>query len=332
MEKESKRVFVIMPFVEANQRDRSDLDEFYAKTLKEFVEGIDDLHFQYRVSRSGTEFNIQKNIILQLREADLVLCDLSGSGIPNPNVMFELGVRFAISRKPVILFREEADGNRGVFDVGWLHTHSYKATQVSALQTYIREKLAEYEIEPASYESPVLEVLGSQFAVDIEARRSQLINCLDSVAYGLRAVEMHMLREIASYLEGKLGKDPTPDNVDDFHTWWMDKREEISGYDWSSFDFEVRGLAPLEHLFVDMQLSVYLPEAVRRAVNSKLYDFYVEHFACTIPIRGDFARINNFLVRLANTTVLTSILIGLIGEDDPGKKLALYDALNGALQ
>ena len=66
---------------------------------------------------------IHAEIIRNLQDADLVLCDMSSL---NPNVFFELGVRTALN-KPVCLVRDEQT-ERTPFDVGSINNHTYVVT------------------------------------------------------------------------------------------------------------------------------------------------------------------------------------------------------------
>ncbi len=124
-----RRVFVIMPFTVANERDRGTLDEFYQKALKAPLETEPWEGFGVRVFRSENKLRITDEMIKDLASADYVIADLSGTP-PNPNVMYELGVRLSISTAPVILVREIHKDNHGIFDVSTLHTFHYRCKQV----------------------------------------------------------------------------------------------------------------------------------------------------------------------------------------------------------
>lgn len=105
-------VFVIMPFTSTPSRSESDLTEFFQTNLRLPVEqNRGELAFRYSVRRSDDSFNITERIIHDLYDADVVICDLSGINA-NPNVMYELGVRLAITNKPVILIRESSPETR----------------------------------------------------------------------------------------------------------------------------------------------------------------------------------------------------------------------------
>ncbi|MGO8705712.1 MAG: hypothetical protein ACLQVA_18060 [Candidatus Brocadiia bacterium] len=101
--------FVIMPFIE---RDPAHSMGFFAEVLRSLITPAARAS-QFTVktaNRQGSDL-IQSTIINDLREADLVIADLTEH---NPNVMFELGVRMA-EDKPVVLIK--AQGTGPLFDV-----------------------------------------------------------------------------------------------------------------------------------------------------------------------------------------------------------------------
>lgn len=158
-----KTVFVIMPFVKAPTRHKVQLSSFYENNIKKPIESA-DLEYNYVVRRSDETFNITDKIIKDLYTADVVIADLSGIH-PNPNVMYELGVRLAISRKPVILIREEHQDNETVFDITGFYVHRYDPLNYVDLQSHIIEKLRRLESGEETYESPVLKVIQGEVAL-----------------------------------------------------------------------------------------------------------------------------------------------------------------------
>src|SRR5437667_2407704 len=122
-ERATRRVFVIMPFVEGGTRNEAQLTAFFQNNLKRPIEQA-DLKSRYEVYRSGQAFDITTEIIRDVCRADIVIADLSGAD-PNPNVMYELGVRLAISERPVILIREQNLANKKIFDIYGFYAHPY---------------------------------------------------------------------------------------------------------------------------------------------------------------------------------------------------------------
>lgn len=163
MSKKTRTIFVIMPFRSSPSRDKGQLTSFFENVLKKPIEEA-GLQYQYRVHRSDETFNINEKIIKDLFDADIVIADLSGE-LPNPNVMYELGVRLALSREPVILIREDHKDNEKVFDIAHFYIHEYDPLAYPGLQEHVLAKLRRFESGEESYESPVRKVLSLQLAV-----------------------------------------------------------------------------------------------------------------------------------------------------------------------
>lgn len=153
-----------MPFEEAYERGKGELTSFFENNLKRPIETAEGMDFAYVVRRSGEALNITPEIFKDLYRADVVIADLSGR-LPNPNVMLELGVRFALSQKPVILIREEHPDNRKIFDVGHLYIHEYNPYDYAKLEAHIVAKLRRFETGEEAYDSPVLNAVRVEMAL-----------------------------------------------------------------------------------------------------------------------------------------------------------------------
>ena len=101
--------FVIMPFTEHEDRYETG---FFAEVLARlFTPAATEAGFKVKTAeRQGSDL-IQRTIVADLLDADLVLADLTEH---NPNVLFELGMRMH-EDLPVALVR--AKGTRPIFDV-----------------------------------------------------------------------------------------------------------------------------------------------------------------------------------------------------------------------
>lgn len=168
--RESRTVFVIMPFTKSPTRGEAQLTSFFENNIKQPIEAA-ALQYKYHVHRSGDAFNITDTIINDLYDADIVIADLSGD-LPNPNVMYELGVRLSVSNRPVILIREAHGGNVSVFDISQFYTFDYDPLNYSVLETHLVKKLARFESGEETYRSPVREVLTPKFAMRRAAQAS----------------------------------------------------------------------------------------------------------------------------------------------------------------
>ncbi|MGY6278119.1 hypothetical protein [Methylomonas sp. MgM2] len=181
-----KKIYVIMPFVSSPARNRSQLDSYFNNVIKKPLENIDVEGQLYEVSRSSNEFNITDSIILNIFESDILIADISGKQ-PNPNVMYELGLRLALSDKPTILIRENHPENRDVFDISQLHTFGYDPLDYTVLMDYLKAKVVSFEKNEEDYKSPILNVLSFDRpyfyrASEIQAKRK--IDILYETTFG----------------------------------------------------------------------------------------------------------------------------------------------------
>jgi hypothetical protein len=158
---EEKKIFVIMPFETTPTRKKDQLTAYFENHLKDAIEKA-EFKYKYKVYRSGEDFNITDKIIKDLYIADVVIADLSGE-LPNPNVMYELGVRLAISEKPVILIREKHPNNRNIFDIKTYYTYPYDPLNYTALSKHLIEKLKRLETGEEKFASPVLKIIPKDF-------------------------------------------------------------------------------------------------------------------------------------------------------------------------
>jgi len=168
--KSKKDIFVIMPFTGSPTRKKEQLTAFF-EFLKKEIEN-EELQFKYNVFRSGEDFNITDQIIKDLYSSDIVIADLSGE-LPNANVMYELGVRLAISEKPVILIREKNIKNLQVFDIQTYYTYPYDPLNLPELFKHIIEKLKRFETGEEKFVSPVFKIIPKDMAA-IQALQTQL--------------------------------------------------------------------------------------------------------------------------------------------------------------
>jgi hypothetical protein len=270
-----KNIFVIMPFSATPTRSASDLAEFFATNLKSRIENADALSHRYAVSRSDDAFNITEQIIRDLYDADIVLCDLSGPDA-NPNVMYELGVRLAITNKPVILFREAADANRRIFDIQGFHTFEYQATRYRELEDYILAKLKKFESGVESYESPILRVVQNVPSVVAQVKLDRAVALLDLMWTSMQACATGIDVVIDEFLqishEISLGDEPVIQR-------YLTTPETFAEVDWSGLSLRPR-LPPAVHTFLSEPMLLNLLPAKQVARISKpIADYYGEYLA-----------------------------------------------------
>jgi hypothetical protein len=124
--KEKKKCFIIMPITTPNEVAEiygGDRDHFKHVLKHLFEPAIIDAGFvPVPPSATGADI-IQAEIIKQISEADLVLCDMS---ILNPNVFFEFGIRTALD-KPVSLVVDNMTA-KVPFDTHIIYHHEYDSS------------------------------------------------------------------------------------------------------------------------------------------------------------------------------------------------------------
>lgn len=116
------KAFVIMPFLERNPARP---DGFFKEVYRSLIEpAAQQAGFDVDwANRAGSDL-IQSTIINEVLDADLVIADLTDH---NPNVLFELGLRFAHNKGPTALIKSQ-DTPR-LFDVdNVMGVYEYKPT------------------------------------------------------------------------------------------------------------------------------------------------------------------------------------------------------------
>lgn len=196
--KPRRAVFVIMPFVEGGTRNETQLTRFFENNIKAPIERA-DLRYEYTVYRSGETFDITSEIIRDLCRADIVIADLSGID-PNSNVMYELGVRLAISEKPAILIRESHAANKRLFDVFGFYTKQYDPYDYGALENHLIDKLRRLETGEEAFVNPVLTTIRDELSrlsphlTDVPPERQR-----ELALRGVRAVGSAIARAYGPY-------------------------------------------------------------------------------------------------------------------------------------
>lgn len=112
-----EKCFVIMPISDPDGYENGHFRYVYEDLLKPAIE---EAGFEARrADDDGSSSMIQVNIIRDIIEAPMAVCDLSTR---NPNVLFELGIRQAFDL-PVVLVQEQ--GTQRIFDISTINTIDY---------------------------------------------------------------------------------------------------------------------------------------------------------------------------------------------------------------
>jgi hypothetical protein len=232
--KEIKSVFVIMPFTRTPTRTMSELQEFYKAHLKRPIEKGSFTN-AYNVSRSDSTFNITDQIYKELFGADILIADLSGIDA-NPNVMYELGIRLALSNKPVILIREKHPKNNPIFDVSGYHTLEYPPENPKAVSAYLVSKIKDLEEGKEHFESPVYKALGAAFPSEANMTRRLAIERLRDMHSSLLYVWFLFCKSIEHFAAPKVKIEFSGDFYE-MDNELLRRRDELSKLKWGKFFF-----------------------------------------------------------------------------------------------
>lgn len=213
--------FIAMPVrTTPQQAARYGDDDHWSHVMESlFVPAVEAAGYEpWRPVARGSHL-IHAEIVRQLEQADMVLCDMSEA---NPNVFFELGVRTSVN-KPVALVRCDADAPIP-FDVNGINTHTYdpslKAWRVGAEIEALTAHLLDAESSCAGT-NPMWSrfgmVLKAQEPTATGTREEALLEVLaqrvDELAHGLNAVSRDTLRH-ASPAVGSRGDLAVPHTSD----------------------------------------------------------------------------------------------------------------------
>lgn len=274
MSKVKKKIFVVMPFSKTPMRDHYSLTEFFNINLKEKIENDTTIQCDYVVSRSDDAFDITSQMIFDLYSSDIVICDLSGV-TPNPNVMYELGVRLSLSNKPTILIREENDKNKSVFDIHGFYIHEYNPLKYRDLENYLVSSLAKLEGNDFEFNSPILKLLRNEPKLSkllSEERSLATLAIAEAAAYGFvkrltSAFAIH-LHEQSDF--------PLGLSVEECLYKIGEEKKKLSGYEWSHFKYMPVLPSGLKSYFNNSELQDYLDTPVKVILNMAVmeYDIY----------------------------------------------------------
>ena len=281
MEKTSKQVFVVMPFGDTPTRGKLELDEFYNQTLKASIESFQGFSNRYIVNRSSDEFDIGRQIVRSIYAADLVLCDLSGEH-GNPNVMFELGLRLALTNKPVILFREQHESNRQIFDVSVYHTFEYSPLRCSELVSYLFEKISKFESGREKFESPVLAALSREESVIVEIQRSRALTQIESLFSSLTGLIRSFGSASFAYIRGRLPGEEPPKKAYDLLSFLHKHYDQLASPDWSDFTFQPHLPPSLHNFLIELPLLNATTHELALIWNATIMEYYITYFSTDI--------------------------------------------------
>ncbi len=305
--KMSKTIFVIMPFQHTPTRSKEDLTSFFEVNLKEKIEGAQTLLHKYTVARSGDSFGITDQIIRDLYAADIVIADLSGN-TANPNVMFELGIRLAISNKPVILIREQHSENKTIFDIHGYYTFPYNPHQYRPLEDHLISKIQSFEAGIEQFKSPVLQTLKTAPEVIISLRRLSCQERLRMLLIGIMKYVQELSIQTTGFL--KIHHEPqiekTISDTPSLIKFLSDNQAYISQLPWDKFDPPKITIPSLGSVLIESPIAGIVPGDVELLVVMLLWNYYC---IVTNPISQRGLNVPDIIILLLHDSILIEQLI-----------------------
>lgn len=188
---EKRLCYVIMPFSKHVGIDESEWTDVYETIFKPAIEGSG---FGYRCERSSiTTGSFTKDIVENMKNAHVVLADITGF---NGNVMWELGVRHALSPRTIMVSRNNVTEKKVISDLGTYGVHFYEnnGRGIENFKKEMKETLKEFEINPDKLDSPVFDVIQSEERIlssrEQKLKISKLKGLLTELIEDLRYADM----------------------------------------------------------------------------------------------------------------------------------------------
>lgn len=303
-----------MPFTETPTRNATQLTAFYEDHLKRPIETA-PLRVPHVVRRSEHTFNITEQIIKDLYTADVVICDLSGVAA-NPNVMYELGIRLAVSNKPVILIREAHKDNRPIFDIGGFYAEQYDPLNYSLITVHVLAKLASYAEQRERYESPVLKILAQDEPLIrrlSKDRAAYLLQVLGSTVHGTTRVFSGSIYTFAKeHGDVDLGESAT-ESLNRIQKNW----DVLAALDWSTFHFRVGSQPAIDAYIANLYLAGLVEHEIEAAFTEAVIDYHVYFLSAdTFWEHPDIPLLHQMLGESLLLVTLCSVLVKYLRAPD----------------
>lgn len=360
-QKDERKIFVIMPFTHTLTRNATQLTSFFDVNIKSPIEN-EDFRYIYKVNRSDKTFNINEQIIKDLYYADIVICDLSGAE-GNPNVMYELGIRLALSNKPIILIREEHKDNKNIFDISGFYAHPYDPMNYHPLTQHLIQEIRDFEEKKKDYESPILALVnyeeikttrkikeladnddlivaksvsideGSSLAEQtISVQRANQL--LKSMMASIKILTWRLMKQFAKYLSEKGVKVREQEfDLKGFLEFFENNLEEIGKVDWASFKVNLGSQPTLDFYLSNQYLYKLIDSDIEDIFTGFLITYHSYFFSANYyPSKWDAFNMHRFLGETNILLQCLRILRLFLFEQNPSTQKELLNFIRVALK
>ncbi len=265
---------------------------YFFNEISAEIESCKQLDNKYKVFRSEDDFDITPNIIRSLYESDIVICDLSGIQ-PNPNVMYELGVRLSLTNKPVILIKQQFEKSKDPFDIAFFHRELYNPKQPKKIIKYIIKKIKKFELGEEEFVSPIYNALQASPSIIIHFKKRSAISILKGLNSGLQGTKenIRMVLKKKGFYDQKLKNIPGKGN----------------------FIFRPRQFPGLSAYLTNYPLTELFPERITNEVDIIILNFYMKYFCSDLYWQeGYCTNSSKFIEDAQNIFDIVEILIKAI--------------------
>jgi len=174
---EKKTCYVIMPFSKTESTSENEWKKNFNNLFKPIIE---DPQTGYECKKSELDTgSFTKEIVMNLKDADVVLADITDY---NHNVMWELGVRHTLSKRTIMVVREDLIEkipsdikNYGVV------TYQNTITGFQEFKEKIHNLLKKIEKNPEKPDSPVYDFLKESDLILSDYNKQRIISQLHSL-------------------------------------------------------------------------------------------------------------------------------------------------------
>lgn len=330
---EIRQIFVIMPFSKSPKRDSNQLTSFFENNIKSPIER-ESFNYRYQVRRSDETFDITAQVIKDLYNADIVICDLSGTE-GNPNVMYELGIRLGLSNKPVILIREKHKDNKQIFDISGFYVYTYDPLNYSEVTKHLIREIRAFEEKQKTYKSPILAIAreGVPYLEAVSKERADQL--LKTMRFSIKMMARLFIKQLMKHASLQLKMD-LPERAFDFGVllkYMENNRDKLAEADWSKFRVNF-GTQPTLDLYLS---NLYLNGLVGPRLEEIFTEFvitYHSYFVSTNYYHGDWNHMNIYRF-LGETNILlqsTKMFRFLLKLEDEKEKSGMAEIIRETLK
>jgi len=332
-EKDVRQIFVIMPFTKTPTRNEIQLTSFYEGNIKAPIER-EDFIYRYQVRRSDKTFDITTQIIKDLYNADVVICDLSGTE-GNPNVMYELGIRLSLTNKPVILIREKHEDNKQLFDIGGFFAQPYDPLNYSDLTKHIIHEIRDYEEKKKKGESPILKIVSGEIPLlqTISIQRADQL--LATMRKSIKMMTWLFVKRFVRYLSVEQGVD-VPSMEFDLSTllsYMESNTEKFTKLDWTGFRVNFGTQPAIDHYLSNQYLNGLVDPRIEEIFTGFVITYH-SYFVSTNYYSGQWNEmyVHRFLGETNIFLKCTKLLRIFLKLDDSKEKSEFKEFILGLLE